>query len=84
MAQPTRCSAIHLTAANFDALDAIESVAAETEATTAQVSLAWLLNHEQVTAPIVGARTPDKPRKNLTAADVELTPERFDAIAQAK
>ena len=74
----------YLTVENFDALDAIESVAAETEATTTQVSLAWLRQHDQVTAPIVGARTPEQLRENLAAADVDLAPEQFDAIAQAK
>jgi len=74
----------YLTDANFDALEAIESVAAETEATTTQVSLAWLVEHDQVTAPIVGARTPEQLRENLAAAEVDLTQEQFDAIAQAK
>ena len=74
----------YLTPENFDALEAVESVAAETEATTAQVSLAWLRQHDQVTAPIVGARTPEQLRETLAAADVDLEPEQFDAIAQAK
>ena len=74
----------YLTPANFDALDAIESVADEVDATPAQVSLAWLCRHGQVTAPIVGARTVDQLRENLAAADVELGEEQFARVSKAK
>lgn len=74
----------YLTDPNFDALEAIEDVAAQTEASTAQVSLAWLLEHDQVTAPIIGARTPEQLAENLAAADIDLSPDQFEAIAAAK
>ncbi|MFC6824516.1 aldo/keto reductase [Halopelagius fulvigenes] len=74
----------YLTEENFDALDAVEAVAAEVDATPGQVSLAWLLHHEQVTAPIVGARTTDQLAENLAAADISLTADQFDRLATAK
>ena len=74
----------YLTDENFDALEAVESVAAELDATPAQVSLAWLLHHRQVTAPIVGARTVSQLRENLAAADVSLSSDQFERLLAAK
>jgi len=74
----------YLTPENFDALEEIETVARDVGATPAQVSLAWLTHHDQVVAPITGARTPDQLRENLDAADIDLTTEQFDRIAGAK
>jgi aryl-alcohol dehydrogenase-like predicted oxidoreductase len=74
----------YLTPENFDVLEVVESVAAETDASPGQVALAWLLHHEQVTAPIVGARTVEQLEENLAAAEVSLTAEQFERIADAK
>ncbi|MFB6269813.1 MAG: aldo/keto reductase [Halobacterium sp.] len=74
----------YLTPENFDALEEVEAVADEVGATPAQVSLAWLLHHDQVVAPITGARTPEQLRENLDAADITLTADQFDRIADAK
>jgi aryl-alcohol dehydrogenase-like predicted oxidoreductase len=74
----------YLTPENFDALEVVEAVAEEVEASPGQVALAWLLHHEQVTAPIVGARTVEQLEENLAAADVSLTDDQFERIAEAK
>jgi len=74
----------YLTAENFDALEVVEAVAAEVGATPAQTALAWLLEHDQVTAPIVGASTPEQVRENVVAADIDLTRDQFERIADAK
>ncbi|QIB75190.1 aldo/keto reductase [Halogeometricum borinquense] len=74
----------YLTPENFDALEAVESVAADVGASPGQVALAWLLHHDQVTAPIVGARTVDQLEENLAAAEVSLTPDQFERLADAK
>lgn len=71
----------YLTEAHFDAVETIREIAAEVDATPAQVSLAWLLKHAAVTAPIVGARTVDQLQANLTAVEVSLTDDQFDRIA---
>lgn len=74
----------YLTSENFDALEAVEAVAEEVGATPAQVSLAWLMHHHQVTAPIVGARTPEQLEENLVASDISLTDAQFRRLADAK
>ncbi|SFG44797.1 Predicted oxidoreductase [Halopelagius inordinatus] len=74
----------YLTEENFDALDAVEAVAEEVGATPGQVSLAWLMHHGQVTAPIVGARTVEQLDENLAAADISLTADQFDRLTAAK
>lgn len=79
-----RFATSYLTEANFDALEAVESVATEVDATPAQVSLAWLCAHPQVTAPIVGARTIEQLEEDLSAAEVTLSAEQFERIAAAK
>jgi len=74
----------YLTPENFDALDVVESVAEETDASPGQIALAWLLHHEQVTAPIVGARTVEQLEEDLAAAEVSLTVDQFERISEAK
>ncbi|MCS7001529.1 MAG: aldo/keto reductase, partial [Dehalococcoidia bacterium] len=53
-------------------LAAVESVARELGASPAAVAIAWLMHRPTVTAPILGARTLDQLRDNLTAATVTL------------
>lgn len=47
------------------------------------MALAWLLEHDAVTAPVVGARTVEKLESNLGASDVSLTDEQFARLAEA-
>lgn len=74
----------YLVDANFDAMDAVRAVAEEVDASPAQVSLAWLMHHDQVSAPIVGARTVDQLEENLAASELDLTDEQFQRLADAK
>lgn len=71
----------YLTEENFQVLDVVREIADELGATPAQVSLAWLMHHDAVTAPIVGARTVDQLEENLGAADVDLSDDQFDRLA---
>lgn len=65
-------------------LDEIRSVADELDATPAQVALRWLIQQREVSCtPIVGARTPEQLEENVGAADIELSNERYDRIADA-
>jgi 1-deoxyxylulose-5-phosphate synthase len=60
-------------------------LAAARGATPTQIALAWLLDHEEVTAPIVGADRPEYVDDALGALAIELTrPERqaLDAMSQ--
>ncbi|MFG2429366.1 aldo/keto reductase [Streptomyces sp. NPDC048590] len=56
-------------------VDAVVAVADEAGRTPAQVALRWLLGRPGVTAPIVGARTPEQLTDSLGAAGWELTAE---------
>jgi len=49
--------------------------------TVAELAVAWLLAHEQVSTVIVGARTPTQVEENVRAIDWRLTPEERDEVA---
>ncbi|WP_435064123.1 aldo/keto reductase [Halobaculum sp. EA56] len=74
----------YFTEENWAVLDAVRSVAGEVDATPAQVALAWLLERDVVTAPIVGPRTSEHLRENVGALSVDLTPEQVERIAAPK
>ncbi|MET9226716.1 aldo/keto reductase [Lentzea sp. NPDC003310] len=64
--------------------DVLRSVAEESGRTSAQVALAWNLHRPGVTAPVVGARTPEQLLGNLEAVEVVLTDEqvaRLDEVS---
>ncbi|WP_019810806.1 aldo/keto reductase [Saccharomonospora halophila] len=60
--------------------DVVREVAAELEHTPAQVALAWTLRNPGVTAPVLGARTPDQLVGNLGALEVDLTDEQLTRL----
>ena len=62
----------------------LETLAAEKEATMAQVALAWVMRQPGVTSPIVGPRTMGHFEDNLGAVSVEFTADdhaRIDAVS---
>ena len=68
---------------NWQILDAVRALAAETGATPSAVSLAWLLAKPQVSSVIFGARTIAQLDDNLAAIDLALTPAQVAALDQA-
>ena len=84
VAESSRFEERYLTTENFDAHDVLDAVATEVDAAPAQVALAWLMHHEGVTAPIVGARTTDQLAENLQAANIELSADQVDRLNEAK
>ncbi len=60
-------------APTFDALEALETMAAARDVTLSQFALAWLLAQPGVTAPIVGPRTLAQLQDNLGALEFSLT-----------
>ena len=58
----------------------IGGLAREHDATTAQVSLAWLLSRPGVTSVLAGTRTPGHIRDSAGAAGIELSKEELDRI----
>lgn len=64
-------------------LDAVRGVATEAGASPAAVAIAWTGAQPSVTAPILGARTLDQVKDNLTAADLVLATEQIDRLNEA-
>jgi aryl-alcohol dehydrogenase-like predicted oxidoreductase len=62
-----------VTERNLAIADVVTEVATELGHTPAQVGLAWTLQNPGVTAPIIGARTPEQLEGNLGALEVEFT-----------
>ena len=68
---------------NWRILDAVRAVAAETNASAASVSLAWLLKQPQVTSAIFGARNVEQLEENVKAVDVTLSDEQVKRLDDA-
>ena len=64
----------------FKVVDAMRPIAAQHEATVAQVALAWLLSRPQVSTVIMGAKTPEQLAENLGASKLVLTPEELQVL----
>ncbi|KAF7335000.1 Aldo/keto reductase [Mycena venus] len=64
-----------LSAGSKDIVNRVEKVAQKYDATLAQVSLAWLMAKEGVTAPIVRTTSLKRLEDPLGALDVKITPE---------
>ncbi|GAA0579495.1 aldo/keto reductase [Kribbella sandramycini] len=64
-------------------LDVLRTVAAEIGKTPAQVALRWVLQRPGLTAPIVGARTPEQLADNLGAVGWELDAEQMRRLTEA-
>ncbi|MFI6869101.1 aldo/keto reductase [Nocardia sp. NPDC050406] len=63
--------------------EVVKEVAAQLGKTPAQVALAWTLQNPAVTAPIIGARTPEQLEDNLGALEVEFDAEHLARLDQA-
>ncbi|RZJ41311.1 MAG: aldo/keto reductase [Brevundimonas sp.] len=64
-------------------LAVLDAVAHRTEATPAQVSLAWLLSRPAVTAPIVSATSTEQLADTLKAATLELSDQDLADLTEA-
>lgn len=67
----------------WDAIGAVEGIAADHGVSASQVALAWLADRPAVTSVILGARTTEQLADNLAAADLQLTPEETGRLTQA-
>ena len=66
--------------AKLEAADALAELAEEAGITLIEMSLAFLLEHPAVTAPIIGPRTMEQLESQLPAAEIRLSPEVLDKI----
>lgn len=69
--------------ANQVLVDLIKKVAAEKNASPAQIALAWLLAQKPWIVPIPGTRNLERLDENLGAAHLELTPEELAELNSA-
>ena len=70
-------------AENQELLAYLHQIAAEKQATPAQIALVWMLCKKPWIIPIPGTRNPERMQENANAADVALSPaevEKIDAM----
>ena len=70
----------YFTDEGFDVIDAVDAIAEDLEVSPVSVSLAWLLNHQAVTAPVVGPRTVAQLEENLAATTLNLDDSTFERL----
>lgn len=71
-----------LTPRNLEIARVLGEVAAELDATSASVAIAWLLTRPGVVIPIVGARNQSQLRDNLTSVAIQLSRDQHDRLDQ--
>jgi aryl-alcohol dehydrogenase-like predicted oxidoreductase len=69
--------------ANQVLVNLLGTIAAQKNATPAQIALAWLLAQKPWIVPIPGTRKLERLEENLQAVDIELTPDDLRAIENA-
>ena len=70
-------------AANLALADRVKELAAEKGITAGQLALAWVLHRGEHIVPIPGTKRVSYLEENLAAADVELSDEEVERIAEA-
>jgi aryl-alcohol dehydrogenase-like predicted oxidoreductase len=68
------------TEAAFKVLDVVSEIAENHHVPVPQIALAWLLAQPVITAPIVGARTPEQIEPALGATAVQLSAEEIERL----
>jgi aryl-alcohol dehydrogenase-like predicted oxidoreductase len=72
-----------MTDEGFGVLAALDTVAEAHEASLAAVALAWLISKPTVSAPIMGANTPEQLQDLLPASELQLDPDELAALDTA-
>jgi len=67
---------------NPSIVDSVEEIAKRKNVSMAQIAIAWLLNKEGVTAPIVGTTFLDKLKELIDAVHITLTSEEMKELEQ--
>jgi pyridoxine 4-dehydrogenase len=68
---------------NLELVDRLREVAADKDATVAQVAIAWVLGRGDDIVPLIGARTRDRLTEALAALDLDLSETDLDAVEHA-
>jgi aryl-alcohol dehydrogenase-like predicted oxidoreductase len=70
-------------ARNLELLAALEAIAAERQATAAQLAIAWVASRGEDIIPLIGTKRRDRLAEALQALDLQLTTEELAAIEAA-
>lgn len=70
-------------AANQALINAVAEIAADKQASVAQIALGWLLSRRPWIVPIPGTTKVSRVKENIGAADLGLTPEELERIDRA-
>jgi aryl-alcohol dehydrogenase-like predicted oxidoreductase len=71
---------LYATERGFSILDELDKVAAQHNATVAQIALAWIMARPSVTAPIASATSIAQVQELVQATQIRLSPESLDAL----
>jgi aryl-alcohol dehydrogenase-like predicted oxidoreductase len=75
----------HFSDMAFAVLDAITELAEEKDCTPSQIALAWCAGQPGVTSPIIGPRTTEHLKDNLSSVEIKLSDDdrlRLDAVSE--
>ena len=64
----------------WDVIDALDAIGKEHNKTVAQTAVAWMLTNPVITAPIIGANTPEQLADLLGASGYRLSPEEMKRL----
>jgi L-glyceraldehyde 3-phosphate reductase len=70
----------YLTDENLDKVERLSMIASDNRVTMAQMALAWILHHKEISSVIIGASRPEQIEENAKAVDVILDGNTIDAI----
>ncbi|MCX6087514.1 MAG: aldo/keto reductase family protein [Caldiserica bacterium] len=70
----------YLTEENLTKVERLSTLAAENRITVAQLALAWILRHKEISSVIIGASRPEQIEENAKAIDVTLEENTLEAI----
>jgi aryl-alcohol dehydrogenase-like predicted oxidoreductase len=73
----------YLTEENLDKVERVSNIALDNNITTAQLALAWILHHKEISSVIIGASRPEQIEENVKAVDVILEEDTMEAIEEA-
>jgi aryl-alcohol dehydrogenase-like predicted oxidoreductase len=73
----------YLTEEILDKVERISKIALENNVTAAQLALAWILHHKEISSVIIGASRPEQIEENVKAVDVTLDEATMEAIEEA-
>ena len=62
-----------MTAKNLELIETLDRLGKERGKTVSQMALGWLLSHDWMTAPIIGANSLEQLEDNLGAASLRLS-----------